>query len=100
MEPNQVTLTGEKVEQESKQETNQESGKRVRKALKENSELSTTEPALAPPEQRGGDGCCPWCLAASETFKHHADGRVGCGNCEAVIPTDADWYQRGEKIII
>ena len=55
---------------------------------------------LAPPEQRGGEGCCPWCLAAAETFTHHDDGRVGCGFCTAAIPVGTDWYERGEKIVI
>ena len=55
--------------------------------------------SLAPPDQRGGDGCCPWCLAAAETFEHHGDG-ARCGYCDARIPTDADWFERGEKIVL
>ena len=58
---------------------------------------------LAPPEQRGGDGCCPWCLASPETFNHHDDNRisqVGCGYCDAAIPVGTDWYERGEKVVV
>jgi hypothetical protein len=54
---------------------------------------------LAPPVQRGGDRCCPWCLAASETFEHHGDG-ARCGYCDASIPLGADWFERGEKITV
>lgn len=55
---------------------------------------------LAPPEQRGGDGCCPWCLASPETFVEHDDGSVGCGYCSVSIPVGAEWYERGEKIVV
>jgi hypothetical protein len=54
---------------------------------------------LAPPDQRGGDGCCPWCLAAAETFEHHGDS-ARCGYCDASIPVGVDWYERGEKIVL
>jgi hypothetical protein len=96
METNQITLTDEKTEQKSTQKPT-DAGK---KTTKQKSQLFTTESALAPPEQRGGDGCCPWCLSGTGIFEHHEDGRVGCGNCDAVIPIDADWYERGEKIVI
>ena len=56
--------------------------------------------ALAPPERRGGKHCCPWCLAAPETFEHREDGRVRCGHCDASIPIGAEWYERGEKIVV
>jgi hypothetical protein len=55
---------------------------------------------LAPPDQRGGEGCCPWCRAAAETFEHHGDDRTRCGYCDASIPIGADWYERGEKIVV
>jgi hypothetical protein len=55
---------------------------------------------LAPPEQRGGDSCCPWCLASTETFVEHDDGSVGCGHCSASIPVGMEWYERGEKIVV
>jgi hypothetical protein len=55
---------------------------------------------LAPPDQRGGEGCCPWCLAAAETFEYHGDDRARCGYCDASIPLGADWYERGEKIVL
>jgi hypothetical protein len=61
---------------------------------------STDYTTLAPTDQRGGDGCCPWCLSSAETFEHHDNGTVGCSHCGAAIPTDADWYERGEKIVI
>jgi hypothetical protein len=54
---------------------------------------------LAPPDQRGGEGCCPWCLAAAETFEHHGDG-ARCGYCDASIPIGVPWYERGEKIAV
>ncbi|HET7322748.1 MAG TPA: hypothetical protein VFJ06_00265 [Halococcus sp.] len=95
MKTNQATLTGEKTDETDEITTNPE-----KKTTKPKSDPSTTEPALTPPEQRGGDGCCPWCLAASKTFEHHEDGRVGCENCDAVIPINENWYERGEKIII
>ncbi len=55
---------------------------------------------LAPPEQRGGQGCCPWCLASAETFEYHDDGSVGCGHCDAAIPVGTPWFERGEKIVL
>ena len=59
-----------------------------------------TRTMLAPPDQRGGDGCCPWCLAAAETFQHHGDDRARCGYCDASIPVGVDWYERGKKIVL
>ncbi|WP_435078973.1 hypothetical protein [Halococcus sp. AFM35] len=56
--------------------------------------------SLAPTDQRGGDGCCPWCLAAAETFEDHGDDRARCGYCDASIPLGADWFERGEKIVV
>lgn len=54
METNQATLTGEKTEQK----TNQKSGDaKEEKTVKQNLQSSTIEGELAPPEQRGGDGC-------------------------------------------
>lgn len=55
---------------------------------------------LAPPEQRGGDGCCPWCLASAETFVEHDDGSVGCGYCSVSIPVGEEWYENGEKVVV
>lgn len=43
------------------------------------------------------DDSCPWCLAPADDFSQAVDGTVSCGNCEAVIPVDADWYQSGQK---
>jgi hypothetical protein len=40
---------------------------------------------------------CPWCLAPPEMF-HNVPNGVGCTRCEALIPTESEWYQRGEKI--
>lgn len=52
------------------------------------------------------DDSCPWCLAPSTEFYEHNDesivgepGKVCCGNCGAAIPTDAEWYQNGKKIV-
>jgi hypothetical protein len=61
---------------------------------------SGEQTTLAPPEQRGGHDCCPWCLAAPETFEHRNDGRPTCGHCDAAIPVGADWFERGEKIVV
>ena len=70
------------------------------KTTEQKSGSSATDPTLAPPDQRGGDGCCPWCLAATNTFEHREDGRVRCGYCDATIPVGAEWYEQGEKIIV
>jgi hypothetical protein len=55
---------------------------------------------------------CPWCLASPDGFKvttnddvigkyPKPDERlVSCGNCNACIPTEADWYLRGRKICL
>lgn len=64
------------------------------------SSVSASQMYLAPADQRGGDGCCPWCLASSTTFEHYGDGTVGCGHCDAAIPVGTDWYERGEKIVV
>ena len=81
----------------------------VEPATNEDTPMSTTDrenpsnavrATLAPPNQRGGEGCCPWCLAAAETFKHHENGSVGCGYCDAAIPVGIPWYERGEKIVV
>ena len=61
---------------------------------------STAYTTLAPADQRGGDECCPWCLAAADTFDHHNDGAVGCGHCDASIPVGIPWFERGEKIVV
>lgn len=44
------------------------------------------------------DDSCPWCLGPASDFVEHADGRVGCPHCDSIIPTDAEWYQDGEKV--
>jgi hypothetical protein len=61
---------------------------------------SASQTILAAPDQRGGHDCCPWCLAAAETFDHRDDDRPRCGYCDAAIPVEADWYERGEKIVL
>jgi hypothetical protein len=53
------------------------------------------------------DDSCPWCLGSADDFVTKTnddvtgtlprDPQVSCGHCSAVIPTDMDWYQRGEK---
>lgn len=45
------------------------------------------------------DLSCPWCLCDGQHFEDDGE-QVGCPDCSAVIPTEADWYQRGEKIVI
>lgn len=42
------------------------------------------------------DDSCPWCLAPASDFDE--SGKTSCGNCDAVIPTHMNWYQRGEKV--
>ena len=61
---------------------------------------SNAKTILAPPDQRGGEHCCPWCLAAADTFEHHGDDRARCGYCDAAIPVGADWFEHGEKIVV
>jgi hypothetical protein len=63
------------------------------------SSSSVNQMYLAPPDKRGGEGCCPWCLANPETFEH-GDGRPRCEFCDSAIPTETEWYQRGEKIVV
>lgn len=48
------------------------------------------------------DDSCPWCCAPAHQFtqKLSSGDSWGCKNCSASIPVDADWYQRGEKIIL
>jgi hypothetical protein len=69
-------------------------------ATTERESSSSAKTNLAPPDQRGGEGCCPWCLAAAETFDQHDDRRPRCGYCDAAIPVKTEWYQRGEKIVV
>jgi hypothetical protein len=64
------------------------------------SSSSASQMHLAPPDQRGGEDCCPWCLSAAETFEQHGDERARCGFCDAAIPTGTEWYERGEKIVV
>ena len=61
---------------------------------------TSAQTILAPPDQRGGERCCPWCLAAADTFEHYGDGRARCGHCDAAIPVGVDWFERGEKIAV
>ena len=61
---------------------------------------SAAKTTLAPPDQRGGERCCPWCLAAPETFEYREDGHARCGYCDAAIPIGTDWFERGEKIAL
>jgi hypothetical protein len=61
---------------------------------------SASQTTLAPPDRRGGERSCPWCLASAETFGHREDGHVHCGHCDAAIPVGTDWYERGEKIVV
>jgi hypothetical protein len=53
--------------------------------------------SLASPDQRGGDGCCPWWLAAAETFEHHGDDRARCGYCDASIPVGSRGMSAARK---
>lgn len=48
---------------------------------------------LAPDAEPFIEESCPWCCCP-----RISDG--SCDHCEAEIPEDADWYQRGEKIVI
>jgi hypothetical protein len=68
-------------------------------ATTERESSSSAKMNLAPPDQRGGEDCCPWCLANPETFEY-GDGRPRCGYCDATIPVGADWFERGEKIVL
>lgn len=72
----------------------------ARNTDEQESPSTTTDAIFVPPAQHDVKQCCPWCLAAAETFVHHEDGRVGCGHCDAVIPVGVKWYERGEKIVI
>jgi ribosomal protein S27AE len=90
MHTTQITLTGDDPDDEPGETATTE----------RESSSSAKRMNLAPPEQRGGNGCCPWCLAATETFDHRDDGRVRCGHCDASIPVETDWYERGEKIVL
>jgi hypothetical protein len=69
-------------------------------ATTERESSSSAKANLAPPDQRGGEDCCPWCLSAAATFEQHGDGRPRCEFCDSAIPVNTDWYQRGEKIIV
>lgn len=48
------------------------------------------------------DDSCPWCCAPAHQFtrKLSSGDSFACSNCEASIPVNADWYLRGEKIIL
>lgn len=58
------------------------------------------------------DESCPFCLHPSDEFEERyrtdddvvgellREPTVSCPNCEAAIPVDAEWYQRGEKICV
>jgi hypothetical protein len=89
MHTTQTTLTGDDRDDEP-----------ADTATTEQASSSSAKANLAPPEQRGGDGCCPWCLASAETFEHHGDDCARCGYCDASIPLGTDWYERGEKIVL
>ena len=57
----------------------------------------------APPcAEPSADDSCPWCLASSDCFTTELSpgDSVGCGHCDASIPVDEDWYERGEKIVL
>lgn len=41
---------------------------------------------------------CPWCLASAAQFLEHDDGTAACGECDAKLPLEAEWFQRGEVI--
>ena len=45
------------------------------------------------------DHSCPWCCAPPRKFRRRYGDTVGCGSCDSAIPVEADWYNRGEKII-
>ena len=63
------------------------------------SSSSGRESFMAPPDRRGGDLCCPWCLGTKEDFEDVPMG-VGCPHCGSLVPTEAEWYRSGEKIIV
>lgn len=46
------------------------------------------------------DDSCPFCLAPADDFEEAPGdlGDVSCGNCDSIIPVDADWYQEGIKV--
>lgn len=94
----QVTLTGDKPNKPDN--TNEISSEKANTSHTVTSTAVGLSAVLAPVEQRGDDGCCPWCLASPETFEQHDNGSVGCGHCEAIIPIGVDWYERGEKIVL
>jgi ribosomal protein S27AE len=84
MSPTQTTLTGD--DRDDTASTDRESS-------------PNAKTNLAPPDQRGGNRSCPWCLANPETFEQHGE-RPRCGHCDAAIPVNTEWYQRGEKIVV
>lgn len=96
MKTEQTALGNDCTDEETTDTTNLT----ARNTTEQQSQSSATDATLAPPDQRGGTGCCPWCLAETETFVHHEDGRVGCGYCDAAIPVGVEWYERGEKIVV
>ena len=94
----QTTLTDDTTTDEPTTASERERSANASTTERESS--TTARTMLAPADQRGGDGCCPWCLAAAETFEHHGDDRARCGYCDASIPLGTDWYERGEKIVV
>ena len=43
---------------------------------------------------------CPWCLHPHLTQDLNPTDSWACARCEARIPVDAGWYQRGEKVVL
>ncbi len=43
---------------------------------------------------------CPWCLAPPSEF-HTRENALGvsCSRCECLLPVDAEWFQKGDKIV-
>ena len=98
MTQTQTTLTGDTAEDQD--DPDDEPTNTTATTTTNDREAPSTRLYLAPKEQRGGEGCCPWCLASPDTFEHHDDGTVGCGYCDAAIPIGMNWYERGEKITV
>lgn len=80
-------------------------------SLEESETLRKAKIAIREMPENGepnADDSCPWCLGSSDDFKvkyirdvGSPDGlkrQVSCGHCDAVIPTDVEWYQNGVKM--
>ena len=45
-----------------------------------------------------GKESCPWCYAPPELY-HETELGPACSVCNSVIPTDAEWYKNGVKLV-